>query len=75
MSNDPTIHDHLGQLYQTTGRLKLAATHYERSLEEWNKTIPAEVDQDDVAKVQKELETARVKLAKQNTQTAPPAKQ
>ncbi len=66
MSNDPTIHDHLGELYQKTGRLKLAATHWERSLEEWNKTIPAEVDTDSVAKVQKELETARVKLAKQS---------
>ena len=71
MGNDPTIHDHLGQLYQTTGRLKLAATHWERSLEEWNKTIPAEVDADDVAKVQKELETARVKLAKQGTGATP----
>jgi len=71
MSDDPTIHDHLGQLYQTTGRLKLAATHWERSLEEWNKTIPAEVDADDVAKVQKELETARVKLAKQGTGVTP----
>jgi len=54
-----------------TGRVKLAATHWERSLEEWNKTIPAEVDTESVAKVQKELETARVKLAKQNA-TAPP---
>jgi len=66
MGSDPTIHDHLGELYQRTGRLKLAATHWERSLEEWNKTIPAEVDSEDVAKVQKELDAARVKLAKQN---------
>ncbi len=65
IGNDPTVHEHLGELYQKTGRLKLAAANFERSLEEWNKTIPAEVDSDDVAKVQKELETARVKLAKQ----------
>ena len=71
MNSDPTIHDHLGELYQKTGRLKLAATHWERSLEEWNKTIPAEVDADSVAKVQKELESARVKLAKQGTGAAP----
>ncbi len=71
MNNDPTIHGHLGELYQKTGRLKLAATHYERSLEEWNKTIPAEVDTDSVAKMQKDLETARVKLAKQQGATAP----
>ncbi len=74
-NDDPTVHDHLGELYMKTGRVKLAATHWERSLEEWNKTIPAEVDTDSVAKVQKELETARVKLAKQNATGPPPAKQ
>ncbi len=73
-NDDPTVHDHLGELYMKTGRVKLAATHWERSLEEWNKTIPAEVDTESVAKVQKELETARVKLAKQNA-TGPAAKQ
>jgi tetratricopeptide (TPR) repeat protein len=57
LNNDTGIHDHLGELYQKTGRLKLAATQWECSLEEWNKTIPAEVDADDVAKVKKELET------------------
>ncbi len=75
MNDDPTIHDHLGELYMKTGRVKLAATHWERSLDEWNKTIPAEVDTDSVAKVQKELDAARVKLAKQSTNTAPPPKQ
>ena len=69
-NDDPTVHDHLGELYMKTGRVKLAATHWERSLEEWNKTIPAEVDTDSVAKVQKELETARVKLAKQQNASA-----
>ena len=67
IGNDPTVHDHLGELYQKTGRLKLAATHWERALEEWHKTVPAEVDNDDVAKVQKELESAKVKLAQQNS--------
>lgn len=71
MGNDPTVQDHLGELYQKTGRLKLAAMHWERSLEEWNKTIPAEQDTESVAKVQKELETARVKLAKQGTGANP----
>ena len=74
INNDPTVHDHLGELYMKTGRLKLAAANWERSLEEWNKTIPAEMDTDDIAKVQKDLETARVKLAKQSI-GATPAKQ
>ena len=65
MATIPPSIEHLGELYQKTGRLKLATTHCERALEEWNRSIPADVDPDDVAKVQKELETARVKLAKQ----------
>jgi len=55
----------LGDLYQKTGHLKLATTHWQRALEEWNKTVPAEVDADEVAKVQKDLESAKVKLASQ----------
>ena len=63
--SDPTINEHLADLYQKTGRLKLAATHWERSISEWNKTIGAEVDPTDVARVQKKLDAARVKLAKE----------
>ncbi len=65
IGTDPTVQDHLGDLYQKTGRLKLAAAHWERALAEWNKTIAAEVDPADVAKVQKKLESAKVKLAKE----------
>ncbi len=64
-SNDPTVHDHLADLYMKTGRLKLAINHWERSLAEWNKTVAAEVDPQDVAQVQKKLESAKVKVAKQ----------
>jgi tetratricopeptide (TPR) repeat protein len=67
MGADPTVQDHLGDLYQKTGRLKLAAAHWERALDEWNKTISAEVDTDDVTQVQKKLETAKVKLAKEDS--------
>jgi tetratricopeptide (TPR) repeat protein len=67
MGSDPTVQDHLGDLYQKTGRLKLAAAHWERALEEWNKTIAAETDSDDVAQVQKKLESAKIKLAKEES--------
>jgi tetratricopeptide (TPR) repeat protein len=66
--NDPTVQDHLGDVYQKTGRLKLAAAHWERALAEWNKTIAAEVEPADVARVQKKLESARIKLAKEEPQ-------
>ena len=67
MGSDPTVQDHLGDLYQRTGRLKLAAAHWERALEEWNKTIAAEVDQSDVSRVAKKLESAKVKLAREES--------
>jgi tetratricopeptide (TPR) repeat protein len=67
IGTDPTVQDHLGDLYQKTGRLKLAATHWERALNEYNKTVAAEADPDDVAKVQKKLESAKVKLAKEDS--------
>ncbi|HYE23637.1 MAG TPA: tetratricopeptide repeat protein, partial [Clostridia bacterium] len=65
MGTDPTVHDHLADLYLKTGRLKQAVAHWERALDEWKRTVPAEVEPSDVAKVQKKLESARVKLAKQ----------
>jgi tetratricopeptide (TPR) repeat protein len=65
MGTDPTVQQHLGDLYQKTGRLKLAAAHWERAIQEWNKTVAAEVDGDEFAKVQKDLESAKVKLAKE----------
>jgi len=69
ITTDPTVQDHLGDLYQKTGRLKLAAVHWERALQEWNKTVSAEVDSADLAKVQKKLESAKVKLAKEDPNT------
>lgn len=66
MGADPTVQDHLGDLYQKTGRLRLAAAHWERALDEWNKTVAAEVDSDNLAKVQKKLESAKVRLAKED---------
>lgn len=63
--NDATVQDHLGELYAKTGRLKLAAAHWERALDEWGKSVPADVDQQDVSRVQKKLESTKVKLAQQ----------
>ena len=67
MGSDPTVQDHLGDLYQKTGRLKLAAAHWERAVEEWNKTVPAEQDTDLLASTQKKLDAAKVRLAKEDS--------
>ena len=69
MGSDPTVQDHLGDLYQKTGRLKLAAAHWERAIDEWSKTVTAEVDGDALAKVQQDLDAAKVKLAKEESES------
>ena len=65
INTDPTVHDHLGDLYQKTGRLKMAATNWERALTEWSRAIAADVDPGDQARVQKKLDSAKMKLAKE----------
>ncbi len=67
MGSDPTVQDHLGDLYQKTGRLKLAAAHWERAIEEWNKTIGSELDGDLFAATQKKLDAAKVRLAREGS--------
>ena len=66
-STDPTVHDHLGDLYEKTGRIRLAAAQWEISLSEFSKSATADVEPAEVAKVQKKLEGARVRLAKQES--------
>jgi len=66
-STDPTVHDHLGDLYEKTGRIRLAAAQWEISLTEFAKSASADVEPTEVSKVQKKLEGARVKLAKQES--------
>ena len=65
IDTDPTVQDHLGELYQKTGRLKLAAMHWERSLTEWNRAMAADVDPADQSRVQKKLDSAKMKLARE----------
>jgi len=72
MGQDPAVHDHLGELYEKTGRLRLAAAQWEQSLSEYARTVPADAEPSDVNKVQKKLDSARVKLAKEESTGASP---
>jgi tetratricopeptide (TPR) repeat protein len=66
-TTDPTVHDHLGEVYEKTNRLKLAAAQWEQSLNQYARTVPADADPDDVSKVQRKLDSARVRLAKESS--------
>jgi tetratricopeptide (TPR) repeat protein len=70
-AGDPTVHDHLGDIYEKTGRLKQAAAQWELSLNEFARTDQADMDPGDVGKVQKKLDSARVRLAKESSSPQP----
>jgi tetratricopeptide (TPR) repeat protein len=70
MNSDPTVHDHLGEVYEKTGNLKMAVAQWERSMTEYAHSLPADAEPEDVAKVQHKLENARVKLAKVTSESA-----
>ncbi len=63
MSNDPTVLDHLGEIEAKNGKLQQAIADWQKSLQEYSASLPPEADPADVAKVQRKLEGARVRLA------------
>lgn len=63
ITRDPTILDHLGELYAKTGRMDLAESSWDRALSEWNKSVRTDYDPEEVAKIQKKLETLKHRLA------------
>ncbi len=73
IGTDPTVHDHLGDVYEKTGQLKQAVSQWERSMTEYAHSLPADADPEDVTKVQHKLETARTKLARVTPAPGSPA--
>jgi tetratricopeptide (TPR) repeat protein len=65
ISNDPTIHEHLGHLYLQMGRRRQAEEQWERALQEWPHAVGSDFDSDQAAKLKKQLEDLRrgVKVA------------
>jgi tetratricopeptide (TPR) repeat protein len=62
---DPSLHDHLAQLYEKTSRLKLAAAQWDLALHEYQKSNPVDYEPGDMERVEKHLESARVRLARE----------
>ena len=63
---DPTVHDHLGEVYATTGHLHEAVAQWESSLQNYANSPAADAEPSDVSKVRKRLDKAKVKLAKED---------
>lgn len=62
---DATIHDHLGDVYAKQGNLKSAIAEWEASIKLHQVAPPFEQDPKEVAKIQKKLEGAKVRVARE----------
>jgi tetratricopeptide (TPR) repeat protein len=63
---DPTVYDHLGDVFAKLGRTKEAVAQWQASLKESQKPGTAEVDAEELARVNRKLDEAQAKLAKEN---------
>jgi len=67
--HDATIHSHLGDLYAKMGRGDLAAAEWEKSLVEWRRSLPADVETDKVAELEKKISQTKHRVAQKSTAT------
>ena len=66
ISTDPTVHEHLGDVCFQKGRLKDAIAQWEASLREFGTGAKAEMDPVETARIQKKLDRAKIRLAKES---------
>jgi len=63
IGNDATVHDHLGEVYFKQGKIREAIQQWEASVSEMKAAAPSEQDPEELSKVSKKLETAKVRVA------------
>jgi tetratricopeptide (TPR) repeat protein len=56
IQNDPTIHEHLGNLYLRMGKTAMAQEQWQRALEEWPDAVSSDFDADQAKQLQKQLD-------------------
>jgi tetratricopeptide (TPR) repeat protein len=62
-SHDPTIREHLGDVLAKQGRMELAVVEWEKALSEWRRALPADLEEDKVAEVEKKLNQYKHRVA------------
>jgi tetratricopeptide (TPR) repeat protein len=68
-SHDPTIRGHLGDVYAKQGKMEQAATEWEKSLAEWHRSLPGDVENDRVAELEKKLGQVKHRVAQKSPAT------
>ena len=56
IQNDPTIHEHLGNLYLRMGKTAMAQEEWQRALKEWPEAVSSDFDSDQAKQLQKQLD-------------------
>lgn len=67
--HDPTIREHLGDIFAKQGRTDEAAAEWEKSLAEWHRSLPADLESDKVAEVEKKLNQVKHRVAQKSSAT------
>jgi len=62
-SHDPTIREHLGDVLAKQGRMDLAVAEWEKSLTEWHRSLPADLEEDKVAELEKKVTQNKHRVA------------
>ena len=62
VGKDPTVHDHLAEVYFKQGKIREAIQQWEASVSEWKTSSPTEQDPVELAKVTRKLEGAKVRV-------------
>jgi tetratricopeptide (TPR) repeat protein len=65
IGTDATVHEHLGDVYFKQGKTREAIAQWQASLKEFQSGAPSDNDPEEVSKVSKKLESARVRLAQE----------
>jgi len=56
IQNDPTIHEHLGNLYLRMGKTAMAQEEWQRALKEWPEAASSDFDAEQAKELQKQLD-------------------
>jgi tetratricopeptide (TPR) repeat protein len=67
--HDPTIRSHLGDVYAKQGHTDQASVEWEKSLNEWHRSLPADLESDKVAEVEKKLNQVKHRVAQKTPTT------
>jgi len=62
-TDDPTVHDHLADVYFKQNKLREAIQQWEASVAGMKSAAPSDQDPEELSKVSRKLENAKIKIA------------